>query len=895
MPEARGSEVTGAVANARATAAWPGWLLLVYCISGITGVAYEVLWVRMLAIQFGASNFGVVVTLLAFMGGLGAGGLAGAHLARRFTAPLLAFAAIEAGVAVIALSLPWLFGTLDGLLAGTLGHAPLATWFALQATVSFAVLFVPAFALGFAFPLVLRTFQGTRTSIVSIYGLNTLGGALGALLPLVLLPMLGWTTALRVVAGIGLAVACAAVVLARSVPPRELEGGIRSASPGRPDGRSLLVYAGIGAAALMLQVGWTRLFGTLLLRTEYVLAIILFVFLAGLGLGSLLARRVPPAAALAGFPLAAGTLALLTLWGLPTLAWWADHAEFASLASALTLQGVAVAALTLPTTLILGAWLPILSGHLADRSGSLAGAWLYGANSIGAGIGAAIAGFALIPAIGTTGTLCLAALLVFIFGMYWCRPRAPWLALPVLAALAWPWLTLPEAQQLLPRTQAGSVDLMVDEDALSMTHVLEQPDGQRLLLSDLRWMDASTEHTAVEVQKNQARLALLLHPDPRSALLLGLGTGITAAGALPFPDLELTSVELSTGAIRAARSWFAPVNGGVMDSMEVVRDDVKRFLRADNRAWDVIIGDLFHPDLVGRSNLLSIQQFERVRARLADGGVFVQWLALNQFDPRSLETVMRGFAQVFPDNAVFLDGFRLALAGATRPFSAPAVLANASRLDPGELAEATGGEGLWTWLGRYQGPIRPGAGPVEDEWAPRIEFSLPRARFAGGLQVDALLDRLLAMRPDVEEAADLLKVDADSREAFERAYIATELAMRAWVLSFDARATEPLRLMQLAGQANPLDRWAGFYVADRMYESLDAAIARGIDRRAALERILEIRPDHTAALEDLWRHVAETGDSGEAEMLFRRLRILSPLDRDVRQSGLSGPGGEEGG
>ena len=54
------------------------WLVVIlYCFSGLTGLAYEVLWSRMLSMQFGVSIFGVVLTVTAFMLGLGLGSLAG--------------------------------------------------------------------------------------------------------------------------------------------------------------------------------------------------------------------------------------------------------------------------------------------------------------------------------------------------------------------------------------------------------------------------------------------------------------------------------------------------------------------------------------------------------------------------------------------------------------------------------------------------------------------------------------------------------------------------------------------------------------------------------------------------------------------------------------------------
>lgn len=867
---------------------WPWLLLALYFLSGVAGVTYEVLWVRMLSILFGASIFGVIITLAAFMSGLGLGSFAGTWLANRFSRPLICFALLEGAVAVFAFMMPGLFASVDVLLNQVAVNAPLSQWYVLQSAVAFLILFIPALALGMGFPLILKCFETTPVSLASIYGLNTLGGALGALLPLALLPEAGWVVSIRLVAILGMGIAvCAFVIALRAQPAGHALS--RTRLGGAPPWSALLFYAGIGAAALILQLGWTRFYGMILLRTEYVLAIILFVFLVGLGLGSLLGKHIPLRLGLGWFPVAAGLFALLSLWGLPWLAAWADHARFDSLGEAMTAQLLALALLTLPTTLILGAWLPMLNRHLrqgkGQQAGPVTGAWLYGANSVGAALGVLIAGFLLVPYMGTAATIILAALMLFACGMKWSQSRRAWLAAPLLLVLAWPVATMPPVSQLLPEAHADSRDLFVQEDILSITHVVEQPDGQRLLLSDLRRMDASSEPTAVTVQKNQARLPLLLHPEPRQVLFLGLGTGITAAGALDFPQAEAGSVELSAGAIAAAGAFFSPVNNDVMDKIAVSHDDARRFLRAAAGHYDVIVGDLFHPDLVGRSNLLSVQQFMRARERLAEDGLFVQWLALNQFDIRSLETVLRSFQRVFPQAVLFIDGFRLAMVGPrTALGGAPAILANLARMSDSQKKAVTGGEGVWTWLGRYWGPIRASAGPVQDEWAPRIEFSLPQLRYTQAHDMSLLILRLLQQRPPVEAASAALRVPVENREVFERAYIASELAMRSLNATMNNQPREAQKLIRFAYDANSRDRWVGFDIADKMFASLAQATGKGMDRRDALLKILSIRPDHAGAVKALWQLEKESGNREKADNYLIYLRELSPLDVEVRDT-----------
>ena len=852
-----------------------------YTLSGLSSLAYEVLWARMLSQQFGVSIFGVVITVAAFMAGLGAGSLFGERWRAR-TSPLLVFGFLEAGVAVYALCLPWLLRHLEHGLAGVSAHVGLEAWYGLQGVMMLLMLFMPACALGFGFPVVLRAGKGMAGSVAYLYGLNTVGACIGALLPLALLPNIGWAMSVECVAILGLAVGAAAIITSKFLDaPVDVPPDDRRSVPSR----DLIAYAGIGAAALMLEIGWTRLYGMLMLRTEYVLAVILAVFLAGMALGSLYVRRHRSPAWWTILPVLAAGWTVLGLWAVPWLSEWADTLQFQSLTAALVSQGAMIALFTLPVTWAFGAWLPMLSARYSDPAS--AGARLYGANALGSAVGAAAAGFVLIPSVGTQGTILIAVLLMFVCSLLWAQRMRLGAIGAFLLLAAIPVRSLPQVRVLLPATQAGAEDLFFREDAISITHVAEGKDGQRVLLADLQRMDASTEPSAVASQQNQARLPLLLHPAPRNVLFLGVGTGITAAGSLPFPGLERTAVEISQGAIDAAHGWFGEVNQGVMNKMHVVHDDVRHYLQSTPGPYDVIVGDLFHPDLVGRSNLLSVQEFARASERLAPGGIFVQWLALNQFDLESLTIVLRSFHQVFPNMCLFVDGFRLALVGPQdRLQGTAAVLANLQRMEQRERDGATGHEGPWTWLGKYWGSVAVPKGAVQDEWAPQIEFNLPGARYRGELDVVTLLDWLLAQRPSLEEAETALHVAAADREPFERAYAATDLAMRAWSAGIRGDEAKLQQLLRMAYEANPRDYWIAAALADRMMSTLPMALKHGLDERQALQTILRIYPDYPDALRALWHLEGGAGNAAAAADYRARLAAVSPLDKEIRERAL---------
>jgi spermidine synthase len=856
------------------------WLMaIIYTLSGLTSLAYEVLWARMLSLQFGVSIFGVVLAVAAFMIGLGLGSLGGIRWARRCKRPLTLFAMLEASIALYALVLPAMSHAFGAWMEGVSIEWTLLQWYLLQGAAALLLLVIPACAMGVGFAVMLKAASGTPLSLGKLYGLNTMGGALGALFPLWALPSLGWMTSVRVIALLGLVVGATAFALSRLAEFGNASQPALKADQSHPRLMSLLIYAGIGAGSIMLEIGWIRLYGMIMLRTEYVLGVILAVFLLGVALGSMLLPRVHANLLNVLMPVVTGLGVLAGLYLLPATSAWVEHSDFTSFLGTLWSQSAMLGIFTLPVTLALGAWLPLLANRLGDAETS--GVWLYGANSLGGGLGAIVACVVLIPLVGSAAMVAIAGLVITMFGLLWVNSRWVWIAFLAMLLLAWPVRNMPPVNSLLPRVEANTRDLYLYEDAISLSHVVQQPDGQRVLLSDLQRMDASSEPEAVKIQEDQARLALLLHHSPQSVLFLGLGTGISMAGSLGFPDLQRSAVELSQGSIYAAKNWFAPINANIAEHGSIKRDDARHFLSSTPQHFDVIIGDLFHPDLAGMGSLLSVQQFQRARDHLTSDGIFVQWLALNQFDVQSLGAVLRGFKRVFPGASLFMDGMHLALVGPRQPLSARSMLDNLKRLSAQQQSEVTGGEGAWTWLGRYWGPIAEAEGPIQDEWTPFIEFRLPRARYDGNINVSSLIMWLLERHPDADAAMKQLGIAVDDRGTFGRAYVATELDVRAWAASLQGDSEKAGQLVWLANRANPLDYWIANALADDMMESISQASRHGLSKREALERILVVDPNFVGALRALWRLERSEGNVQEAERYRQRLLAVSPLDLEA--------------
>jgi len=269
----------------------------------------------------------------------------------------------------------------------------------------------------------------------------------------------------------------------------------------------------------------------------------------------------------------------------------------------------------------------------------------------------------------------------------------------------------------------------------------------------------------------QAMLPLLLHRAPHSALFLGIGTGATMVGGTQMPGVSVHGVELSREVVELL-PWFIDPPAASMPRLTVA--DARRYVAADTGQHDVIIADLFHPALDGSGALYTVEHFQAVKRRLAPGGIFCQWLPLYQLDMPSLRAIIRGFLEIYPDGAAWLNHYSvrtpmLALVG-TRDGGHLDIDALDARLHDPATAKAVrplGFEAPIDLLGQYVGGPRAlaafaGEGPRNTDDYPFVTFDARRNVRALKAAPWSLL---LAVTKDIEPDANELLAGAGGRDA----------------------------------------------------------------------------------------------------------------------------------
>lgn len=714
------------------------WAMLLV-VSGSLGLVYEVVWMRRLGLLLGAGPAASALTVGAYLGGLGLGGLLGGRLRGR---PLRTYAALEAVAAVWALAFPWVVA---GVRAAGDAWSP-ALWPAAAGAVG-----LPAIALGATWPVLAR--QLPVRGGAALYAANTSGAVLGVVgSAFFLLPVAGVRTTEALTAGVGLGVAALAASWDAEAAPEAAPRPPRGVWPPATLGVAAFVA---GLVGMGLEVAWFRLAALALGGTVQVHAAVLATFLAMVAIGAWVGRSRPvdPVAGLTGALLALGGLALVGIqsWAqLPVLlgaAWRAFGLDGLSLA----VWGLAPLLMGL-APLASGVAFSCAVRALGDDRTGASGA-LYGVNALGGVLGAWAGGLVLVPAWGLKGTVvafaALSAAAAGVVSRGAGRPLRPWaLGLGAVVALA---VVAPAEDARLfavgvhlrvsdfPDPDADAIRRFADEgwDLLSYAH---GPTGTVAVGRSRRtgntWLsvdgkvDASTG-SDMPTQELSGVLPVRAADDPSRVLVVGLASGVTAGRVLDEPGVDaLTVVELEPAVVDASRHFDA-VSGAPLDDprTRLILDDARAVLTRPGPPWDVIVSEPSNPWISGVSNLFTREYWEAARARLAPGGVMLQWVQLYGLGPDAFRALVRTFSEVFPDTWLFVsvDGADVLLLGG--PARLPEDLPLAPRLDPDGVRRLGGG----------------GWRNVDDH--PRVEWEAPRwLHVATGARNMALIEAAAAPR-----------------------------------------------------------------------------------------------------------------------------------------------------
>lgn len=693
------------------------FVILLFFLSGASSLVLETIWFRQLAAIFGASSLATGTVTAAFLGGLGLGGWAATFWVDRLSKRYLAYGLLEIFIGTYALLSPYILSQLGVFQASLLGGDILEpeAFAVLRFAVVFLALLPPTLAMGATLPLLSRAVadreEAIGTSIGSLYGFNTLGAFLGVLMGgFFLLPYLGQN--LGTIAGASISLVVGLIALFCGLIIVEKPAKIRpSAKKGFPERRPMRPYALLGVflilsglAAMLVQMAYTRVLAVVLGSSVYSFTLTVAVFLAGIGLGSLLyssllARRIEPFRILA---ISQGVLGFFLIVGIQVadrlpamLLAFAGKTEIQSSDVFLFHAGLISMILLVPTV-AMGVSFPAAVSLFApgvQKLGRDVGR-AYFLNAMGSIAGSFLAVIVLIPSLGLQSTVGYAAGLAVVWSALFLSIRQGFLikkyaimGLPVALFISSAFLVMPAwdvgkltsgmyrfglARKIEPGKTAPRSAILYYRDGPVASVSVER--RQNIMTMRINGKVEASNRFDMPTQVMVGLLPILFHSrgEGLNTALMGYGSGVTAGSMLSSPIASLTAVELEPRVIEASH-FFNEVNfrPDLEERMKLVVGDARTVLGYGKGHYDVIVSEPSNPWVVGAASLFTVDFYRMMKGKLNEGGIYSQWVQLYELSPEHLKIIVRSFRTVFPHVQIFSASERgadLILLGSEKPW-----------------------------------------------------------------------------------------------------------------------------------------------------------------------------------------------------------------------------------
>lgn len=668
--------------------------------SGLCALIYQTVWLREFRLIFGASTAASAAVLAIFMAGLGIGGLLLGKRVDTSKDPLGYYGRLEILIPLSAAVSPlllWLVRALYLATGGsfTLGDAPAAI---LRLVLSTLVIGIPTFLMGGTLPAAARAVElsedRSRRRTAVLYAVNAAGAVAGVLIStFFLLETFGNQFTLWMAALLNIMIGLAAILMSRSgfvlkemVEAEEEEESEQA--PALSTLRRRFIYAAAavtGFAFLLMELVWFRVLTPLLGGTTFTFGLILAAALLGIGVGSF---------AYSTFGRNAPTLRLFGLWAaleaLFIVIPFALGDRIASLALFLRPLGIfgfmgyvggwafITFIVVFPAAFVSGIQFPMLIGLLGrgrravGRHVGVAYAW----NTVGTISGSIAGGFGFLPLLTASGTwrvavivLLVIALFAVLLSLFEREQFGASIIATVPVALAAGLLLFADGPTAFWRHTpigAGRVETaelnrnglqnlingrkrttLWESEGVETSVSLSREDGLAFIVNGKS--DGHTRYDAA-TQVMGGILGGILHPAPKHSMVVGLGTGTTAGWLAAIPTMESVDVVEIEPSIRYVAELSGPVNHGALQNpkLHLYFGDGREFLLTAKKKYDIISSEPSNPYRAGIASLFTRNFYQACAPKLAEGGLFLQFLQAYEIDAETLRTIYATLTSVFP-------------------------------------------------------------------------------------------------------------------------------------------------------------------------------------------------------------------------------------------------------
>ena len=666
-------------------------------LSGTGALIFETLWLRLSGLAFGNSIWAAALILSSFMAGLALGNALAASSRIWRWRPLHFYAVLELLVAflgcTIVFGLPVLGDWMRTVWQTLWNHQP--TLLGLRFILSFLILLVPTTAMGLTLPVIVEDPLLRRTdfgrAIGFLYGSNTLGAVVGAVLGEGCLIAAFGLRGTSLIAGLASCVAAVAALFVAKFKgdtialPWQRTFPLRLDVRYRPPWRLLFVSFGTGFILLALEVIWFRFLRLYVASSPTAFAIMLAVVLAGIGLGGTVAGAInrrsawlyqsgpvllllAAIAVLLSYLFFPGEAVRTPAGAFNPASWW----QIAILCVALMFPASFFSGILFPTIVAL------VQASAENRMNSTGITTLF--NTTGAAVGPLIASFVLLPAVGYQWSLLICAAGYVLLGILISESSSWSIRCPIGVATITFCGTAILLLTILPYHRAESHfehatrPYETDEHGKVLAHVVKRTEGVSdtlqlvrrdlfgepyyyRLLTNAFSMSATTPRSQ-RYMRLFAYLPLALRSASEDVLLICFGCGVTADALLHGPNVKkLDVVDISKEVLQFADFYTGINYSNPLRDPRVTTfiQDGRFFLQASRRQYDIISGEPPPPKVAGLVNLYTQEFFSLMQSRLKENGIATFWLPINQLKIDEAKAILRAFHNAFPNASVWAD------------------------------------------------------------------------------------------------------------------------------------------------------------------------------------------------------------------------------------------------
>ena len=659
-------------------------LVVLFVGSGCAALIYEIVWFQLLGLVIGASSVSLGILLGTFMGGMCLGSLLLPRLISKNHHPLKIYAFLELGIGAIGILVLFGMPLMGRIYTGWAGSGIGGLIF--RSMVAGICLLPPTLLMGATLPAIARWVKTTPQGVSWLgffYGGNIGGAVLGTLLAgFYLLRVYDIVVATFVAVAINVGVAATGLVVARMSQYEPEEADSEADSHTFTAWPVYLTIGISGMTALSAEVLWTRHLSLFVGATVYGFALILSVFLLGLGIGS--SGGASLARNLKSPRMALGFCQILLCWAMAwaaytvtqTLPYWpVDVTLESSPWILLQMDLVRTMWAMLPAAILWGASFPLALAAASSRGqdpGRLVGG-LYAANTLGAIVGSLGTTLILVTWIGSQSTQQVMIIVSAVSGLLMFAPigaaakekfgsgAAAVTAVTMIAAvlLAWNVPQIPGEVvaygRFTPVRGIGTNVIYMGEGLTASVAVSEEANGI-LNYHNAGKVQASSYPQDMRLQRMLGHLTTLVPTNQDNFLVIGLGAGVTAGAVGIDPragKVEIAEIEPLVQDVISEH--FGEHNFDVVDNPKVTIniDDGRHFLQTTDQMFDGITSDPLDPWVKGAAALYTTEFWTLVKSRLSPGGVVTVFVQLYESTEDAVRSEVATFLDVFTNGAVF--------------------------------------------------------------------------------------------------------------------------------------------------------------------------------------------------------------------------------------------------